>query len=64
VVTLGILFPRLLSNGFLEDKQLHYFVMPKYDIDLEALFVQHKRKFSLQTVLTIGLQLVSGFSNG
>jgi len=32
--------------------------MPKYDIDLERLFQQQKRKFKLETVITVGLQMV------
>jgi len=32
--------------------------MPKYDLDLERLFVQQKRKFKLETVITIGLQVI------
>ena len=30
--------------------------MPKYDIDLDRLFVLQKRKFKLETIITIGLQ--------
>jgi serine/threonine protein kinase len=32
--------------------------MPKYDIDLEKIFVSNKRKFKLETVITIGLQVI------
>eukprot|EP00347_Sterkiella_histriomuscorum_P024208 403331935 len=52
------LFPKLLVNGFLEDKKLNYIVMPKYDLDLERLFIQNKRKFKLETIVTIGLQVL------
>lgn len=48
----------MLANGYLEDKHLNYIVMPKYDIDLERLFVLHRRKFKLETVITLGLQII------
>ena len=32
------LYPKLLANGKLEDKELNFIVMPKYDIDIERLF--------------------------
>jgi hypothetical protein len=32
-------FPKLLANGYLDERQLNYIVMPKYDIDLERLFI-------------------------
>lgn len=52
------MFPKLLTYGYLEDKHLNYLVIPKYDIDLERLFVMHKKKFKLETVVTMGLQLL------
>lgn len=52
------LFPKLLAHGYLEDKSLNYLVMPKFDLDLERLFVLHKKKLKLETVVTIGLQLL------
>jgi len=52
------LFPKLLANGHLEDKLLNYIVMPRYDIDLERLFQIYKRKFKLETVVTIGIQMI------
>ena len=52
------LFAKLLANGRLEDKGLNYIVMPRYDIDLERLFVQYKRRFKLESVITLGLQMV------
>lgn len=52
------LFPKLLANGHLEDKFLNYIVMPRYDIDLERLFQIYKRKFKLETVVTIGIQMI------
>lgn len=55
---LASIFPKLLSNGHLEDKQLNYIVMPRYDIDLERLFQLYKRKFKLETVVTIGIQMI------
>lgn len=51
-------FPKLLAHGHLDDKNLNYIVMPKYDIDLERLFIIYKRKFKLETVITIGLQAI------
>ena len=32
--------------------------MPRYDVDLERLFVQYKRRFKLETVITLGIQMV------
>ena len=32
--------------------------MPRYDVDLEKLFQNSKRKFKLETVVTIGLQAI------
>ena len=32
--------------------------MPKYDTDLERLFKQLKRKFKLETVIVLGLQIM------
>ena len=55
---IALLFPRLLACGFLEDKNLNYIVMPKFDIDLEKLFFSYKRQFKLDTVITIGLQTI------
>ncbi|CDW87272.1 UNKNOWN [Stylonychia lemnae] len=52
------LFPKLLANGYLSDKKLNYIIMPKYDIDLERLFMQYKRKFKMETVITLGLQII------
>eukprot|EP00347_Sterkiella_histriomuscorum_P016337 403353577 len=52
------LFPKLLANGYLEDKNLNYIVMPKYDIDLERLFMINKKKFKLETVIVMGLQIM------
>ncbi|CDW90421.1 protein kinase domain containing protein [Stylonychia lemnae] len=48
----------LRVNGYLSDKKLNYIIMPKYDLDLERLFVQYKRKFKMETVITIGLQVL------
>jgi serine/threonine protein kinase len=42
----------------LEEKNLNYIVMPRYDLDLERLFIQLKRKFKLETVISIGLQTI------
>jgi serine/threonine protein kinase len=47
-----------LANGQLEDKKLNFIVMPRYDIDLERLFTQYKKKFKLETVISIGLQVI------
>lgn len=38
-------YPKLLTQGYLEDKKLNYMVMTKYDIDLEFLFSAYYRKF-------------------
>jgi len=48
----------LLSNGHLEDKLLNFIIMPRYDIDLERLFQFYKRKFKLETIVTIGIQMI------
>ena len=48
-------FPRLLSYGYLEDRHMNYLVMTKLDADLEYMFQQSRRRFSLQTVVTIGM---------
>jgi serine/threonine protein kinase len=52
------LFPKLLANGYLEEKKLNYIVMPKYDIDLERLFIGKQRKFKLETIYTVGIQVL------
>lgn len=31
-------FPRLLTHGYLEDKQMNYMVITKFDADLEYIF--------------------------
>jgi serine/threonine protein kinase len=55
---LANLYPKLLANGKLEDKQLNFIVMPKYDVDLERLFQMQRRRFKLETVITVGIQMV------
>lgn len=35
---IGTYFPKMLASGYLEDKNLNFIVMPKYDLDLEKLF--------------------------
>lgn len=42
----------------MEDQPLNFIVMPKYDIDVERLFQTSKRKFRLETVITLGLQML------
>lgn len=32
--------------------------MPKYDVDLEKLLLYTKKKFKLETVVTLGLQII------
>ena len=49
------LFPKLLANGSQEDKKLNFIVMPKYDVDIDRLFIMRKKKFKLETIITIGL---------
>lgn len=49
------LYPKLLANGKLEDKELNFIVMPKYDVDLERLFQIQRRRFKLETVITVGI---------
>ena len=39
ITILANLFAKLLANGRLEDKGLNFIVMPRYDVDLERLFV-------------------------
>ena len=48
----------MLAQGFLEEKNLNYFVMPKYDIDLEKLFYSYKKWFKLETIITLGFQIL------
>ena len=52
------MFPKLLANGFLEERKLNYIVMPKYEIDLEKMFNNFKRKFKLETIITLGFQII------
>ena len=52
------MFPRLLADGIMNEKKLKYVVIPKYDIDLEHLFVARKRKFQLSTIINMGLQII------
>jgi hypothetical protein len=47
-----------LASGFLEDKNLNFIVMPKYDIDLEKLYYQYKKRFKMDTIINIGLQTI------
>lgn len=47
-----------MANGKLEDKELNFIVMPKYDLDLERLFQMQRRRFKLETVITVGIQMV------
>ena len=49
-------FPKLLTNGYLEEKKLNFIVMPKYDIDLEKMFFQYKRQFKMDTIINIAIQ--------
>jgi serine/threonine protein kinase len=51
-------FPRLLTHGYLEDKSMNYMIITKFDADLEYMFTQHKREFSLQTIITIGVLML------
>ncbi len=51
-------FPKLLASGRLEEQPLNFIVMPKYDIDVERLFQANKRNFRLETVITLGLQML------
>ena len=55
ILYIAVFFPKLLASGPFEEYSLNYIVMPKYDIDLEKIFVNTKRKFKLETVVTIGL---------
>ena len=32
--------------------------MPKYDIDLDRLFNMQRKKFKMETIITIGLQVL------
>ena len=41
-----------------ENTTLAYYVMPRYGKNLDRLFTEHKHRFSLKTVLQIGIQLV------
>ena len=51
-------FPRLLTHGYLEDRLLNYFVITKFDTDLESLFTMNKKRFHLSTILTIGVLML------
>lgn len=57
-ILIANLYPKLLANGKLEDKELNFIVMPKYDLDLERLFQMQRRRFKLETVITVGIQMV------
>ncbi|CDW82169.1 protein kinase-like protein [Stylonychia lemnae] len=56
IVSIG--FPRLLTHGLLEEHQLSYMVITKFDCDLELMFTYYKRKFPLQTILLVGMQML------
>lgn len=32
--------------------------MPKYEMDLERMFLSHKKKFKLETIITLGTQII------
>jgi len=32
--------------------------MPKYEMDLDRMFLMHKKKFKLETIVTLGLQIL------
>lgn len=49
------LYSKLLANGHLDDKGLNFIVMPKYDMDLERLFQIQRRKFKMETIITVGI---------
>ena len=51
-------FPRLLTHGQIEEKGLNYMIITKFDADIEYMFTQAKRKFSLQTIITIGILML------
>lgn len=51
-------FPKMLVNGYLEEKNLNFIVMPKYDIDLDKLYLQSKRRFKMETIINIGLKTI------
>jgi serine/threonine protein kinase len=48
----------MLADGRLPERHLNYIVMPKYDMDVERLFQRKGKKFKLDTVVTLGLQMV------
>ena len=53
---IGKYFPRIISKGTIDSKNLSFFVMPKYDFDLQRMLYLSKKGLSLETVVTIGLQ--------
>lgn len=52
------MFPKMLTHGFLEDRQLNYIVMPKYETDLEKMFNNYKRKFKMETIINLGFLII------
>jgi hypothetical protein len=52
-------FPRLLNYGYHDKLDMDFLVINKGDIDLETLFEKLNRRFQKQTVINIGIQLVS-----
>lgn len=47
-----------MTHGYLEEKSMNYMIITKFDADLEYLFSQYRRRFSLQTIVTIGVHML------
>lgn len=56
--------PKFISFGShtLKDSKYRFLVMDRFGTDLQKKFEQSKNKFSLKTVLTLGIKMVSSFN--
>ena len=52
--------PLFITSGLhrVDDEEYRFLVMPQYKTDLQKLFIDCNKKFSVKTVLTIALQVV------
>ena len=53
--------PLYISSGLHEQgkNKYRFMIIPQYKTDLQKMFIECNKKFSLKTVLTVALQVVS-----
>lgn len=52
--------PHYVASGShqIKDNKYRFLILPKYDSDLEKIFISKNQKFNMKTVLTISLQII------